>query len=137
MFKRIVDYIKNNHIVMYLFLGVLTTAVNYVVYFPLYNICGISAAVSNIIAWSLSVVVAFLTNKPLVFKSMNWSVTVALPEFIKFVGCRLLSGLLETLFVYVFVDILLWNGNILKILISAFVVISNYAFSKLLVFDGR
>lgn len=137
MLKRIVDYIKNNHIVLYLFLGALTTAVNFVVYFPLYNICGISASVSNIIAWALSVVVAFLTNKPLVFKSMNWSASVTLPEFIKFVGCRLLSGFLETLFVYISVDVLSLNGNIMKILISVFVVISNYVLSKLLVFRGR
>lgn len=137
MIKRLINYIKNNHIVMYLLLGILTTAVNFVVYFPLYNIFSISAVVSNIIAWVLSVVVAFLTNKPLVFRSMDWSASVALPEFFKFVGCRLLSGLLETLFIYIFVDLLFWNGNLMKLLISIFVVVCNYIFSKLLVFRNK
>ena len=42
---------KHWDMVSYLFFGVLTTAVNYLVYLPLYNLLGISAAVSNIIAW--------------------------------------------------------------------------------------
>ena len=44
---------KHWDMVSYLFFGVLTTAVNYLVYLPLYNLLGISAAVSNIIALSL------------------------------------------------------------------------------------
>ena len=38
-------------ILSYLFFGGLTTVVNYIVYLPCYNWLGISATVSNVIAW--------------------------------------------------------------------------------------
>lgn len=137
MIQKVTAYIKNNHIVLYLALGVVTTAVNFAVYFPLYNICSISASISNGISWLASVVVAFLTNKPLVFKSGDWSVKTVFQEFVKFTGCRLASGLIETAVIYVTVDLLLLNGNVLKILISIFVVIFNYFASKYLVFKHK
>lgn len=120
--------------VSYLFFGVLTTAVNYLVYLPLYNLLGISAAVSNIIAWVAAVVFAYVTNKPFVFKSHDWSMKTVLPELGKFVGCRAASGGLETVLILLTVDILGWNGNIWKLIISVLVVILNYVSSKLLVF---
>ena len=118
----------------YLFFGVLTTVVNYLVYVPCYNWLGISAGVSNVIAWLVAVIFAFITNKPFVFKSYDWSVKVLLPEMGKFVGCRVGSGVLETVLIFVTVDHLGWNGNLMKLLTSIFVVILNYIGSKLLVF---
>ena len=56
-------------VLSYLFFGGLTTVVNYLVYLPAYNVLGLSAAVSNILAWVAAVAFAFLTNKPFVFKS--------------------------------------------------------------------
>ena len=125
---------KHWDMVSYLFFGVLTTAVNYLVYLPLYNLLGISAAVSNIIAWVAAVVFAYVTNKPFVFKSHDWSMKTVLPELGKFVGCRAASGGLETVLILLTVDILGWNGNIWKLIISILVVILNYVSSKLLVF---
>lgn len=121
-------------IVTYLIFGVLTTVVNYLVYLPIYNLLGASAAVSNAIAWVAAVAFAFLTNKPFVFKSHDWSAKTVLPELRKFVGCRVASGVLETLILLLAVDILGWNGNIWKIITSVLVVILNYVASKLLVF---
>ena len=121
-------------IVTYLIFGVLTTVVNYLVYLPIYNLLGASAAVSNAIAWVAAVAFAFLTNKPFVFKSHDWSAKTVLPELSKFVGCRVASGVLETLILLLTVDILGWNGNVWKIITSVLVVILNYVASKLLVF---
>lgn len=125
---------KHWDMVSYLFFGVLTTIVNYLVYLPLYNLLGISAAVSNIIAWVTAVAFAYVTNKPFVFKSHDWSMKTVLPELGKFVGCRAASGGLETVLILLTVDILGWNGNIWKLIISVLVVILNYVSSKLLVF---
>ena len=47
-------------VVTYLIFGVLTTVVNYAVYLPCLNIFGLSAAVSNCIAWVVAVAFAFL-----------------------------------------------------------------------------
>lgn len=121
-------------VLLYLIFGVLTTVVNYAVYLPLYNWAGLSATLSNGISWVVSVAFAYLTNKPFVFKSHNWSREVVLPELGKFVGCRLGSGLAETAIIFVFVDCLHLDGNLFKLLTSVLVVILNYIASKLVVF---
>ena len=124
-------------ILSYLFFGVLTTAVNYAVYLPLFNLCHFSATASNAIAWVVAVAFAFLTNKPLVFGSHDWSAKVVLPELTKFVGCRVGSCLAETAIIFLTVDLMNWNGNLWKLFTSVLVVILNYIGSKLLVFKKK
>ena len=121
----------------YLFFGVLTTAVNYAVYLPLFNRFHFSASASNAIAWVVAVAFAFLTNKPLVFGSHDWSAKVVIPELTKFVSCRVGSGLAETAIIFLTVDLMNWNGNLWKIFTSVLVVILNYIGSKLLVFKKK
>ncbi len=128
---------KYRDVLAYLVFGVLTTVVNYLVYLPCYNWWGLSGAVSNVLAWSASVAFAFLTNKPFVFRSHNWSASVLWPELTKFVGCRLGSGLLETGIIFLTVDTLKWNGNYWKVITSVLVVVLNYFASKLLVFRKK
>ena len=124
-------------IISYLFFGGLTTVVNYLVYLPCYNLLHFSASISNVIAWVVAVAFAYLTNKPFVFESHDWSWKTVGPELAKFVGCRVGSGLLETAIIFVTVDCLLWNGNIWKLVTSVLVVILNYVASKLLVFRKK
>lgn len=124
-------------ILAYLIFGVLTTVVNYLVYLPLYNWVGLSATVSNAIAWVFAVAFAFLTNKPFVFKSHDWSPKTVVPELTKFLGCRVGSGLMETVIMLLSVDLLGWDGNIMKLATSVLVIILNYIGSKLLVFAKK
>ena len=77
---------------------------------------------------------AYLTNKPFVFRSHDWSLKTVIPELTKFVTCRIGSGLLETGILFLCVDLLAWNGNVWKLITSVLVVILNYIASKLLVF---
>ena len=121
-------------ILAYLFFGVLTTAVNYLVYLPCFNLLHMSASLSNIIAWVVAVAFAYLTNKPWVFKSHDWSRQTVIPELTKFVGCRVGSGALETGIIFVTVDLLAFDGNVMKLVTSVLVVVLNYIGSKLLVF---
>lgn len=135
MFQKLWSLVRQHwDIVTYLIFGVLTTVVNYMVYLPVYNLLHLSAAVSNAIAWVVAVAFAYLTNKPFVFKSNDWSRKTVVPELIKFVSCRLGSGVLETVILFVTVDLLHWNGNIWKLITSVLVVVLNYIASKLLVF---
>ena len=127
-------YHKYREIILYLIFGVLTTAVNWLVFFPLYNFTPLCSygTLCNAIAWLVAVAFAFVTNKPVVFESHNWSINVVLPELLKFVGCRLLSFAIESVFILITIDILDLNGNLMKILISVIVVLINYIGSKLL-----
>ena len=136
--KKVLDFLKKyEEIISYLFFGGLTTLVNYAVYLPCYNWLYLSGALSNVIAWVAAVAFAYLTNKPFVFKSHDWSMKVVLPELTKFIGCRVGSGLVETAIIFVTVDLLGWNGNVIKLITSILVVVLNYVASKLLVFRKR
>ena len=128
---------KHWDIVSYLFFGVCTTIVNYLVYIPCYNFLGMSASVSNMVAWVVAVAFAYLTNKPFVFKSNDWSAATVVPELTKFVGCRIGSGVAETIVLFLAVDLLGWNGNIWKLVTQVMVTVMNYVASKLLVFRKK
>ena len=138
MKEKLLAFVKAHlDVVTYLVFGVLTTVVNYLIYLPVYNYLGLSAAVSNMIAWVGAVAFAYLTNKPFVFRSYDWSAKVVFPELAKFISCRLASGVLETAILFVTVDCLHWNGNIWKLITQVLVVIFNYVGSKLLVFRKK
>ena len=78
---KIIQLVKKYwSIISYLFFGVVTTVVNMVVYYLCYHLWGISSDLSTVIAWVIAVLTAFLTNKPFVFGSHDWSPKVLLPE---------------------------------------------------------
>ena len=133
--KKFFDLIQKYYdILAYLFFGVLTTVLNYIIYLPCYNVLHLSASVSNVIAWVFAVVFAYLTNKPFVFRSYDWSAQTVIPDFTKFVGGRIASGVMETAIIFLTVDLLRWDGNIMKLVTSVLVVIMNYITSKFIAF---
>ena len=132
---KLLSYIRSKRsVILYILFGVLTTAVNYAIYLPLYNYTSIPAFACNMVAWVFAVVIAFLTNKPLVFRSMDWSLKTTVSEFAKFMGLRIFSGGLETLLIFVMVDICNGDGNFWKVFTSVLVIILNYFASKFIVF---
>ena len=138
MLDKIRNLIKAHwDIISYLFFGVLTTVVNYLIYLPCLNLLHLSAAVSNCIAWVVAVLFAYVTNKPFVFRSYDWSMATVIPEFGKFIATRISSGVLETAILFIAVDTLGGNGNIWKIITQVLVIIINYVGSKLLVFRNK
>ena len=130
-------FTRYKSVLIYIFFGVITTAVNYLVYLPLYNDLSMPAFVSNIIAWFVAVGVAFLTNKAFVFQSNSWKRGVLIPELVRFYGLRAVSGIVETAIVCLTVDILNWNGNVWKLITSFLVIILNYVFGKFFVFHKK
>lgn len=136
-------FIKYKEIIMYLIFGVLTTAVNWVVYSLLVKLCGVNITVSNIIAWFASVIFAFVTNKIWVFESKSWEIKLAFKEFCSFVASRLATGVIEwvglPLLVKLGVDQTIFGieGFVAKVIVSVIVVILNYVFSKLITFRTK
>ena len=128
---------KYRDVLVYLIFGVLTTVVNYLVYFPCYYLLGWKAVVSNLVAWAAAVLFAYVTNKPFVFRSHDWSAKTVIPELAKFVGTRVASGGLESAIIWFTVDLLGFSSLVWKLLTSVLVVILNYIGSKLLVFRGK
>lgn len=116
---------------MYLIFGVLTTLVNIVVYYLFNDVLHVHYMVSNAIAWILSVLFAYITNRKYVFESNGDSI---ITELSKFVTARLSTGIMDMVVMWLLVDVLHVNSMISKIISNVLVVVGNYVLSKLFVF---
>ena len=128
---------KYKSFLMYGIFGVLTTIVNLVVYNLCYYRAGINNTISNVIAWILAVLFAYITNKLWVFDSKSWKINVLRREVTAFVSCRLATGIMDILIMYVCVDLLGWHAMLMKLASNVLVILLNYIFSKLIIFKKR
>lgn len=112
----------------------MTTVVNYAVYFACTKLFSIHYLVSNVIAWVISVMFAYLVNKIFVFVSLDWSREKLWKEISQFVAARVFSGAGETLMLLVVVDMMGYPDSIIKIIAGILVIIVNYLFSKWIIF---
>ncbi|MDU3520839.1 MAG: GtrA family protein [Clostridium saudiense] len=127
--------ILNKETISYVIFGILTTIVNLISYYFFSNIININYLISNTISWIISVVFAYITNKFYVFNSKDKRKDVMVKEFIKFVNCRLTSGVIEILLLFLLVDMMKVNDIISKLAIGVIVVVLNFIFSKIFVFQ--
>ena len=125
---------KYKEIILYFIFGVLTTIVNVIVYSIGTKMFNLNYQISNIIAWIVSVIFAFITNKLYVFESKDKSLKVILKEGLSFCGCRIFSLGADLATMYIMVSILNINDIIAKIAANIVVAIINYVFSKLIIF---
>lgn len=142
---------KIKELLLYVVFGVLTTAVNFVVFIALQKIIGKELyLINNAIAWVVAVAFAFVTNKLFVFESKSWKSKLIFKEILEFVVARLFSLGVEELGMFVFVDLLgfssfskiimnyeLTGETIAKIILAFIVVILNYFFSKFIIFKKK
>ena len=129
--------LKYKFIILYGIFGVLTTLINIVTYSLLYSVLGFSNVISNIIAWVLSVLFAFITNKLWVFESKSFEFKLFMVELGNFTLCRLATGVLDLGIMFVGVDLLKGPAIILKIVSNIIVIILNYVMSKIFVFKKK
>ena len=128
---------KYKFIILYGIFGVLTTIINIAVYGILYDALGVSNVLSNIAAWVLSVLFAFITNKLWVFESKSLNFKLFMKELGSFTACRLATGVLDLGIMFVGVDLLKGPAIILKIASNVIVIILNYVMSKIFVFKKK
>ncbi|MBQ7699300.1 MAG: GtrA family protein [Clostridia bacterium] len=143
-FKKANAWIKKHkEVVLYVVFGGLTTLVNYLVFYPLVNIPGMQDNVSwwtlvvNVIAWVAAVAFAYVTNKFFVFQSKDKSGKTVFREIVSFVGARVASLLIEEAILALFVTVLHFNENLIKLIASIGTVIINYFFSKFVIFRKK
>ena len=129
-------YNKYREALLYLFFGGCTTLVN-IITFNLLRYFHVDFNASNVIGWILSVLFAYVTNKIFVFESKVKSKKGVLKEAGSFFGFRIVSLVMDLVFMNVTVMLLNWNEFWMKILSNVFVVIANYVFSKVFIFRGE
>ena len=137
--KKMLELLKKyDEIIRYLIIGVLTTIVSLITYY----LCtytflnpnkGIELQIANVISWIVSVIFAYITNRILVFKSKNNNI---IKEVISFTGSRVTTLLMDMLIMFIFVTTLHLNDKLFKLISQVVVIVMNYIFSKLFVFNG-
>ena len=126
---------KYKETILYVVFGGLTTLLNLVTFYVLFQWLGVDKVPANIAAWIVGVLFAFFTNKSFVFGSKDWSLKNFLWEFLTFMGARLFSLLFDTVFLLFFTEwVFRFDPMIIKIISNIFVIIINYVLSKLIVF---
>jgi putative flippase GtrA len=118
----------------YLIFGVLTTLVNYVVYWAARGPLTLDYRISTAIAWILAVAFAFVTNKFFVFKSRSTQWKTLVREASAFVAARLASGVFDMGWMILAVEWIHMNDMPAKILSNIIVIVMNYALSKMFIF---
>lgn len=113
-------FTKYKEIISYLFFGVVTTVVNWIVYAIMVRLLAVDLTqvkgsdnvfysmlhgdsgknltlllIANIVAWAAGVIVAFVTNKLWVFESKSWRIGTVLKELGGFTVARLATGFME------------------------------------------
>ena len=130
-------YRRHREQIDYLFWGVMTTVVNFAVYFVCTRALNIHHLASNAAAWVVSVAFAYFVNKIFVFRAKDWTGKVVLREAAQFTSGRIASGVMEMVLLLVFVDWLGLPDAIIKVISNVLVIIVNYIISKFLVFKRK
>ncbi len=140
--------IKYKELITYGVFGVATTLVNFVSFKLASVLLGEDLyLLSNIIAWVVSVIFAYITNKLWVFESKSLKPEVVFKELVSFFAARGFSFIVEELGLFLLVDVArlsdyqltvlsfeISGTMIAKVLVAFVVVIMNYFFSKLFIF---
>lgn len=142
--KRLLEKILNRETVSYVIVGVLTTAVDYIV-FAIVNEAlkrsGMdvtqSSSVATVVSWIAAVLFAYVTNKIYVFKSRERGFLPVLREMTSFFAARLISGGVVLFLMFILVDKCSMNEYIAKVLTSVFNLVFNYVASKLFIFKKK
>lgn len=126
-------YNKYREALLYLFFGGLTTVINILSFYVLRKF-DISIYVSNVIAWVLAVLFAFITNKLFVFESKGKTAKENTKEMVSFFLFRVLSLIFDMGCMYLMIQIFSINELFSKIVSNILVILLNYIFSKVFIF---
>ena len=134
-------YDKYRELIQYLIFGVLTTIVNFVVYYTLKFIFGTAegayGVVFNTIANIIAIIFAYITNRIWVFKSEAKGFKAIMKEMFSFFSCRI-ATMLNDMFVYWFgCNVLHLNDFIVKCIAQVIIIVLNFILSKLIVFRKK
>ena len=119
---------------LYLFFGVCTTGVNIIAYWACSRFIKLNTVLSTVFAWLLAVLFAYITNRIWVFASMVTGFKGIMMEFISFIVCRLATGIVDIVVMYLCVDMFGMNDVLIKTLSNIIVIVLNYVASKLFIF---
>ena len=134
--EKIIKKFLTKEIIVYAIFGVLTTIVNLGSFYIFTNILKWEENISNIIAITLAVLFAYITNKDLVFHSEAENKKEKINEFLKFIAGRAFTMVVE--FIGCFLLFMTPIPQMIsKLAVTVIVVILNFFISKFFAFKKK
>ena len=128
---------KNKEVILYLFFGVCTTMVNIIAYAVSTRIFLLTVVWATALAWGLSVIFAYITNRKYVFESTSYKIKEVILEMSSFFGCRIFSGFLDIFLMWILVHVVGLPDMFIKIISNIIVIVLNYIASKFWIFKSK
>ena len=129
LFKKLIT----KEVILYIIFGILTTIINLGSFYIMNSILDWDENISNFVAIVLAVLVAYITNKDLVFHSEAKSIKDRVIQFVKFMIGRVFTMIVE--FVGGMILFQLPIPNIIsKAFLTLIVIILNFFISKFFAF---
>ena len=139
----LIKKLVNKETFLYLFFGILATILNILLFYLFVNIWKLPTGIGNILDTVICILFQYFTNRIWVFESKNKG-KEAIREFIQFIFARMVTAIIDQIFVVVGVDFFVakyishsQQGMFsigIKIISNIVVIVLNYIFSKLFVF---
>ena len=134
MFKKLLALYKQyEEIINYIIAGGFGTVVN-IGTFTLCRMLGLDITISNVIAWVITIIFVYISNKFCVFKTGGKGKKESAREFIMFVLARLATLGIEIVLLNLTIEVMHINELVSKTAAQVVVIILNYVLSKLIVF---
>lgn len=121
-------------VISYLVFGVLTTVVNIGVFDVLDTYAHWNYQVATVLAWFISVLFAYITNKLWVFDSKTTTSQALMTELGSFFFFRILSLFMDMAMMWLGISILHASPLITKVVDNVVIVVVNYLFSRVFIF---
>lgn len=133
--KKLLEKVLTKEVILYIVFGVLTTIVNLSTFYIMNDILDWDKNLANFIAIVLAVLVAYITNKDLVFHSEAKTIKEKANEFLKFIAGRAFTMVVEFLGGMLLFQLPI-PEIISKLFVTVLVIILNFFISKFFAFKS-
>lgn len=132
--KKVINKVCTRETILYIVFGVLTTLINIGISTILVKVFYVEGNLASTIGIIISILVAYITNRKLVFNSQATNFKEISEEFVKFILGRAFTMVLEMGGVFLFYSIIGIEYVITKVSMTVIVVIVNFFISKFFAF---
>lgn len=133
--NKILEKVLTKEVILYIIFGVLTTVINLGSFYIMNTFFNWDENLSNLIAIILAVLVAYFTNKDLVFHSEAMGIKEKVNEFFKFILGRAFTMVVEFLGGMLLFQLPI-PEMISKLFVTVVVIIFNFFISKFFAFKS-
>lgn len=134
--KELIKKVLSKEVILYIIFGVVTTLVNLVSFYIMHNLLGWNENLSNCIAIILAVLVAYVTNKDIVFHSDAKTVKEKIYEFFRFIAGRAFTMIVEFVGGWILFKTPI-PEMISKCVVTVVVIVLNFFISKFFAFKSN